>query len=90
MDFAEGTIVEACQEVAKQVETVNTAIKSHLTEQEAVMHFDESGVRVGGHLNWLHSASTERLTFCALHGQTRPTGHGCDQYSAQVAWASHA
>jgi transposase len=66
---AEGTIVEACQEVAKQVETVNTAIKTHLTEQEAVVHFDETGVRVGGDLNWLHSASTERLTFYAVHAR---------------------
>lgn len=66
---AEGTIVEACQEVAEQVEIVNTAIKTHLTEQEGVVHFDETGVRVGGDLNWLHSASTERLTLYAVHAR---------------------
>jgi transposase len=66
---AEGTIVQACQEVAEQVESVNTAIKAHLTEQEAVVHFDETGVRVGGDLKWLHSASTERLTFYAVHAR---------------------
>jgi len=66
---AEGTIVEACQEVAEKVETVNKAIKTHLTEQEAVVHFDETGARVGGDLNWLHSASTERLTFYAVHAK---------------------
>jgi transposase len=66
---AEGTIVEACQEVAEKVKPVNTAIKTHLTEQEAVVHFDETGARVGGDLNWLHSASTERLTFYAVHAK---------------------
>ena len=64
---SEGTIVEACQEVAEQVNGVNTAIQAHLTDQEAVVHFDETGTRVGGDLNWLHSASTERLTFYTVH-----------------------
>jgi transposase len=51
---AEGTIVETCQEVAEEVKTMNTAIKVHLTEQEEVVHFDKTGARVGGDLNWLH------------------------------------
>jgi transposase len=66
---AEGTIVVACQEVAEQVETVNEAIKTHLTEQEEVVHFDETGTRIEGKLNWLHSASTERLTYYAVHAK---------------------
>ena len=64
---SEGTIVEACQKVAEQVNGVNTAIQTHLRGQEAVVHFDETGTRVGGELNWLHSASTERLTFYTVH-----------------------
>jgi transposase len=67
--MAEGTLVQACQEAAREVEPVNTAIKVHLTEQEAVVHFDETGARLEGKLHWLHSASTERLTYYAVHAK---------------------
>jgi transposase len=65
--LSEGAILEACQEVAEQVEPGNTAIKKHLTEKEEVVHFDETGARVEGKLQWLHSASTARLTYYAMH-----------------------
>jgi transposase len=65
--LAEGTIVEACQEAAQQVAPVNAAIKTRLIEQEEVVHFDETGTRIEGHLNWLHSASTPHLTSYAVH-----------------------
>ena len=65
--LSEGTILEACQEVAEQVEPGNAAIKKHLTEQEEVVFFDETGARVEGKLGWLHSASTALLTFYAMH-----------------------
>ena len=65
--LSEGTILEACQEVAGQVEPGNAAIKKHLTEKEATVHFDETGARVEGKLHWLHSASTALLTYYAMH-----------------------
>ena len=61
--ISEGTIVEACQEVAERVTSVNQAIKKHLTEQEKVLHFDETGVRIDGKLHWLHVACTSLLTY---------------------------
>jgi transposase len=65
--ISEGTIVGAGQEVSKQVTKVNNTIRQHLSEKEAVVHFDETGARVEGQLQWLHSASTERLTWYAIH-----------------------
>ena len=67
--MAEGTLVQTCQEAARNVEPVNTAIKVHLAEQEAVVHFDETGARLEGKLHWLHSASTERLTYYVVHAK---------------------
>lgn len=65
--LSDGTILEACQEVAERVEPGNAAIKKHLTEKEDTVHFDETGARVEGKLKWLHSASTARLTYYRMH-----------------------
>jgi transposase len=67
--LAEGTIFEAGQLVAKQVAPVNEAIKKHLTEQEDVVHFDETGAHINGKLHWFHSVSTDRLTYYACHAK---------------------
>ena len=64
---AEGTIVTACAEAARKVEQSNEAIKEHLAAYEAVGHFDETGMMVNGVLHWLHTASTSRLTYYAIH-----------------------
>ena len=68
-ELSDGTILEACQKVSEQVEPGNTAIKKHLTEQEDVVNFDETGNRVEGKLHWLHSASTELLTYYVMHAR---------------------
>lgn len=67
--LSEGTLLEACQEVAKQVEPGNAAIKKHLIEKEGIVHFDETGARVEGKLAWLHSASTARLSYYRMHAR---------------------
>ena len=63
----EGTMVAATQEMAGAVIPANTQVKDPLRTAEPVVHFDESGLRVTGKLQWLHSASPERLTSYAVH-----------------------
>jgi transposase len=67
--LAEGSILAAGEEVAKQVQSVMKAIKKHLTKDEAVVHFDETGTHINGKLHWFHSASTERLTYYHAHAK---------------------
>jgi hypothetical protein len=59
---SEGAVLAAVEAVAWQVMPVNERVKEHLTHTEEAVHFDESGARVGGKLNWLHSASTGLAT----------------------------
>ena len=64
---AEGTIVSACKELAVKVKPANDAIKKHLTYQEDVAGFDETGLRIKGALHWLHVACTRWLTYYEAH-----------------------
>jgi transposase len=66
---SEGTTVAAIQEMAEAVKPANAQVKAQLRVAEPVVHFDESGLRVTGKLQWLHSASTERLTAYAVHAK---------------------
>jgi transposase len=64
---SQASLIAACEEIAGQVQPINKVIKSYITKQEAVVHFDETGLRVGGKTHWLHSASTVGLTYYAVH-----------------------
>jgi transposase len=65
--IAEGTVVAADERVAEQVAPVNAKVKTHLIDTEEPVRFDETGVRIEGKLNWLHSASTEQATYYEIH-----------------------
>jgi transposase len=65
----EGSVVTATQEMAAAVQPANAQVKDQLRDAAPVVHFDESGLRVTGALQWLHSASTERLTSYAVHAK---------------------
>jgi len=66
IDLSTGTLVNFNNQCYKILEPVETAIKKDLIEG-AYVHFDESGMRSQGKLNWLHSASTEKVTYYMLH-----------------------
>jgi len=63
----EGTIVSACKELAAKVKPADEAIKEHLTYNEHVACFDETGLRIKGALHWLHVACTRLLTYYEVH-----------------------
>ena len=65
---AEATLMKAQRECAAAIGPATAAIKAQLRDAP-VAHFDESGLRVEGKLQWLHVASTERLTDYTVHPQ---------------------
>ena len=63
-----GTLQRMRQRCAQRLTPVVAAIRRALIEAP-VVHFDESGLRVAGQGQWLHVASTETLTYYAVHPQ---------------------
>ena len=59
-------VVKANQSVREESQPSLNLIKEQL-QQADLAHFDESGVRVDGKLQWLHSSSTETLTYYGVH-----------------------
>ena len=57
------TTLAACHQTLGPVET---QIREALTHA-AVVHYDETGIRIGGQTHWLHQAGTPTLTFYAHH-----------------------
>jgi transposase len=64
---SEGTVVEACAQVAQQVKPINQAAKEELAATTEPVCFDETGGRVKGDLWWLHVACTSLLTYYQVH-----------------------
>lgn len=64
---SEGTIVEACNETAQQVDPIYQLTKTELINTTDTGHFDETGSRIEGKLWWLHVVCTAFLTYYAPH-----------------------
>jgi transposase len=63
---AEDTIHNAVSHLAEQVTPANEVTADQL-RAAAVVHGDETGVRVNGKLHWLHVVSTATLTHYTIH-----------------------
>ncbi len=75
---SEGTLYQAQQGAAQELEPVEDAIRESL-RQAGVAHFDETGVYIEGKREWLHVAGTQHLTLYLAHpkrgeGGTRAMG----------------
>jgi transposase len=66
--ISEGTLVNVNNKLFKNLENVENEIKEQIIASQ-VVHFDETGVRCSGKTNWLHSASTDKLTHYAVHNK---------------------
>ncbi len=64
--LTEAAVQQATIEMAQQIAPAMAVVKAHVT-RAAVAHFDESGLRVTGRLQWVHVANTDRLTYYAVH-----------------------
>jgi transposase len=63
---SEGTLVNAAHALYNKLESSVEEIKQQVTNSD-VTHFDETGMRSEGKTKWLHVASTEKLTYYAVH-----------------------
>ena len=63
---SEAFILQANEAVHAQLATPLAEIYDQVVRAD-VMHNDETGLRVEGKLNWLHVASTPRLTYYGVH-----------------------
>jgi transposase len=70
---AEAIVQESNAAVVEQVEPSLDVVKQQLIASD-VVHFDESGLRVEGQLNWLHVASTDYLTYYGVHAKRGQVG----------------
>jgi cell division protein FtsB len=61
INLSQGTVVNINYELAKNCEPIIAEIKSELIKAK-LLCVDESGVRINGKLNWIHTACTDDAT----------------------------
>jgi transposase len=60
------TLASAQAVAFERLASIEQQIKAQLT-QAPVCHFDETGIRLGGKLHWLHVACTPEYTYLFVH-----------------------
>jgi transposase len=64
--YSQSLIMSANAECFEKLEGTENQIKAEILASETV-HFDETGMRIEGILNWLHVASNEKWTHLFVH-----------------------
>jgi transposase len=66
LEVSEGTLYNTCGHGHEALEAIEPHLK-RAVQQAEVGHFDETGIRVGGKLMWLHVACTAALSYYFIH-----------------------
>jgi transposase len=66
VSFNQGTMMSANEECYEKLEPIENRIKAEILASETA-HFDETGMRIEGKLNWLHVASNKWWTYLFTH-----------------------
>jgi transposase len=74
--FSEGTLANFKTDCSRRLEPVEAAIRG-LAAASPVAGFDETGVRATGSLHWLHTVSTQLVTWYYAHKR-----RGCEAMNA--------
>ena len=75
--IATGTLVSFSERLGEQLTGLESAIKT-LVAKAALKHFDETGYRMGGQTCWLHTASTDKLTYYHVSKQRKSMLSNCE------------
>ena len=63
-----GTVIHALDTAYTQLQPIETQIKNQLL-QEKVVHYDETGIRMEGKTQWLHTACSAQYTYLFVHAK---------------------
>ncbi len=66
--ISQGTLATILSECASRLKTPLEQIKKQV-EESAVVHLDETGLRVENKLHWMHTASTHTATYYGIHAR---------------------
>ena len=92
LPISETTILKAVEKMSEEIEEVLKLIVNYLIYLASTVSFDESGLRVERSLHWLHSASTEKLTYYDIfkkRGQEAMDAMGILQLMLGIAVHDH-
>lgn len=68
VSLSEGTLATMISKCSAKLEESFKKIKEKLHGNK-IVHFDETGVRVDGKLNWVHNSSSEKYTYLTINAK---------------------